>query len=148
MGPSPADPAPAYLGGKLGPNFGPSWSISTVLWPILVRKRPKSGQCLGNPNHYNLCKKYGSTPPICTAVRPPFVSPYFPGIKLRRKGNPAVRPPFVLQYFWKNTGGWGHRNVSEKSARSRLLHKGLLSAPGRRGGGGLRLAVNQGHAFE
>ena len=35
---------------------------------------------------------YCSTPPICT----------------------AVRPPFVRQYFWKNTGGWGHRNVSEK----------------------------------
>ena len=35
--------------------------------------------------------KYGSTPPICT----------------------AVRPPFVRQYFWKNTGGWDHRNVSE-----------------------------------
>ena len=34
---------------------------------------------------------YGSTPPICT----------------------AVRPPFVRQYFWQNTGGWGHRNVSE-----------------------------------
>ena len=58
----------------------------------------QSGQRFGNPNPYNLSKKYGSTPPICTAVRPPFVSPYFPGIKLRRKGNPAVRLPFVLQY--------------------------------------------------
>ena len=38
-----------------------------------------SGQCFGNPNPYNLPKKYGSTPPICTAVRPSFVSPYFPG---------------------------------------------------------------------
>ena len=35
---------------------------------------------------------YCSTPPICT----------------------AVRPPFVRQYFWKNTGGWGHQNVSEQ----------------------------------
>ena len=34
---------------------------------------------------------YCSTPPICT----------------------AVRPPFVRQYFWKNTGGWVHRNVSD-----------------------------------
>ena len=34
---------------------------------------------------------YCGTPPICT----------------------AGRPPFVRQYFWKNTGGWGHRNVSE-----------------------------------
>ena len=24
-------------------------------------------------------RKYGSTPPICTAVRPPFVRQYFPG---------------------------------------------------------------------
>ena len=40
---------------------------------------------------------YCSTPPICT----------------------AVRPPFVRQYFWRNTGGWGHRNVSER----RRAHK-------------------------
>ena len=39
---------------------------------------------------------YGSTPPICT----------------------AVRPPFVRQYFWRNTGGWGHRNVSEKGQKT------------------------------
>ena len=25
------------------------------------------GQCFGNPNPYNLSRKYGSTPPICTA---------------------------------------------------------------------------------
>ena len=37
-----------------------------------------------------------STPPICT----------------------AVRLPFVRQYFWKNTGGWGHQNVSEKWPRN------------------------------
>ena len=34
-----------------------------------------SGQCFGTPNPYNLSKKYGSTPPICTAVPPPVVSP-------------------------------------------------------------------------
>ena len=27
----------------------------------------------------------------------------------------AVRPPFVRQHFWKNTGGWGHWNVSDFS---------------------------------
>ena len=42
-------------------------------------KQINLGQCFGNPNPYNLSKKYGSTPPICTAVRPSFVSPYFPG---------------------------------------------------------------------
>ena len=31
----------------------------------------KLGGCFGNPNPYNLSKQYGSTPPICTAVRPP-----------------------------------------------------------------------------
>ena len=59
---------------------------------------------------------------------PPFVSPCFPGFQASKKGKPcnmspictAVRlpfvrqydPPFVRQYFWKNTWGWGHRNVS------------------------------------
>ena len=42
---------------------------------------------------------YGSTPPICT----------------------AVRPPFVRQYFWKNTGGWGHRNISDQSMAADLM---------------------------
>ena len=74
-----------------------------------------------------------------TAVHLQFVRQYAPHLyrhtfltsKLRRKGNPAirlpfvlgstppictaVRPPFVRQYFWKNTGGWGHRNVSDSS---------------------------------
>ena len=79
------------------------------------------------------------TPTTClksTAVHLQFVRQYAPHLyrrtflasKLRRKGNPAVRLPFVLQYashlcgstppictavLWKNTGGWGHRNVSD-----------------------------------
>ena len=57
-------------------------------------------------------KKYGSTPPICTAVRPPFVSPYFHLYCSTPPVCTAVRPPFVRQCFWKNTGGWGHWNVS------------------------------------
>ena len=78
-----------------------------------------------------VCKKvlqytsnfYGSTPPICIAVLSWLLS-----FKERETlqyashlycSTPpictAVRPPFVRQYFWKNTGGWGHRNVSEKS---------------------------------
>ena len=65
-----------------------------------------NGQCFGNPNPYNLSKKYGSTPPICTAVRPPFVSPCFPGFQASKKGKPcntppictAVRLPFVRQH--------------------------------------------------
>ena len=85
----------------------------------MTRNRNLFGQCFGNPNPYNLSKKYGSTPPICTAVRllsfeeretlqyashlycstPPICT--------------AVCPPFVRQYFRKNTGGWGHRNVSD-----------------------------------
>ena len=47
-------------------------------------------QCFGNPNPYNLSKKYGSTPPICTAVRPPFVLPYFPGFYASKKGKPST----------------------------------------------------------
>ena len=90
-----------------------------------------NGQCFGNPNPYNLSKKHGSTHPICTAVRPPHLyRRTFLASKLRRKGNPAIRLPFALQYashlyrqyppictavLLENTGGWGHRNVSEPS---------------------------------
>ena len=73
---------------------------------IQRREITPNGQYFGNPNPYNLSKKYGSTSPICTAVRPPFVSPYFPGFQALKKGKPgntppvctAVRPPFVRQY--------------------------------------------------
>ena len=79
------------------------------------------------------------TPTTClksTAVHLQFVRQYAPHLyrrtflasKLRRKGSPVVRLPFVLQYashlycstppictavLLENTGGWGHRNVSE-----------------------------------
>ena len=60
----------------------------------------------GNPNPYSSRRKYSSTPPICTAVRPPFVSLDLPGFEALKKGKPnstppictAVRLPFVLQY--------------------------------------------------
>ena len=64
---------------------------------------------------------YGSTPPICIAVLCWLLSfeeretPQYAS-HLYRNTPPictAVRPPFVRQYFWKNTGGWGHRNVSD-----------------------------------
>ena len=51
----------------------------------------------GTPNPYNLSKKYCSTPPICTAVRPPFVTPCLAGSKLW-KGNAAIHLRFALQY--------------------------------------------------
>ena len=55
-------------------------TLDDFMWVgSLSRCRAILGNVLGNPNPYNLSKKYGSTPPICTAVRPPFVSPYFPG---------------------------------------------------------------------
>ena len=70
-----------------------------------------------NLNPYSSRRKYCSTPPICTAVRSPFVSPYFPGFYAsKKKGEPcntppstppictAVRSPFVRQYFGENTG--------------------------------------------
>ena len=60
------------------PSRGPTGSGGckfVQVWSLL-----KVGQCFGNPNPYNWSKTYGSTPPICTAVRhTPFVSPCFPG---------------------------------------------------------------------
>ena len=87
------------------------------------------GQCFGNPNPYNLSQKvrqytsnlYGSTPPICIAVLSWLLS-FEERETLQYASHlygstppicTAVRPPFVRQYFLKNTGGWGHRNVSE-----------------------------------
>ena len=88
------------------------------------------GNVSETPNPYSLSKKYGSTPPICTAVRPPIgiaVLSWLLSFEERETlqyashlycSTPpictAVRPPFVRQYFWKTTGGGGHRNVSDK----------------------------------
>ena len=66
-------------GQKWGEAGGGVYDFSLEKSPKRSRKRAPTGQCFGNPNPYNLSKKYGSTPPIRTAVRPPFVSPYFPG---------------------------------------------------------------------
>ena len=64
---------------------------------------------------------YGSTPPICTALLSWLLS-FEERETLQYTSHlycstppicTAVRPPFVRQYFWKNTGGWGHRNFSE-----------------------------------
>ena len=72
----------------------------------------KGGRILGNVSET-------PTPTTChlqfvRQYAPHFYRRTFLASKLRRKGNPAaVRLPFVRQYFWKNTGGWGHRNVSE-----------------------------------
>ena len=72
------------------------------------RGRLNCQKSFGNPNPYWSRRKYGSTPPICTAVRPPFVLLDLPGgggLSLK-KGKPnstppictAVRLPFVRQY--------------------------------------------------
>ena len=64
---------------------------------------------------------YGSTPPICIAALSRLLS-FEERETLQYASHSycitppictAVRPPFARQYFWKNTGGWGHRNVSE-----------------------------------
>ena len=63
----------------------------------------------------------GSTPPICIAVLSWLLS-FEERETLQYTSHlycsmppicTAVRPPFVRQYFWKNAGGWGHRNVSD-----------------------------------
>ena len=81
------------------------------------------------PQHLQLVEKvrqytsnlYGSTPPICIAVLSWLLS-FEERETLQYASHlycsmppicTAVRPPFVRQYFWKNTGGWGHRNVSD-----------------------------------
>ena len=101
---------------------------------------PQSGDCMfeplwkyqknvRNPNHHYFSKKYRNTPPICIAVRLPFVPQYFWCPYALRKGNYcqysshlyrstppiciAIRLPFVSQYFWENLGGCGHRNVPQ-----------------------------------
>ena len=61
---------------------GPFFSICKLATPNL--STPINIQkSFRNPNPYWSRRKYGSTPPMCTAVR--------------RKGNPTVQLPFVLQ---------------------------------------------------
>ena len=136
---------------KEGPNPPTPRRTLQVRWGVKALHHRSSDRAivLGNVSET-------PTPSTClksTAVHLQFVRQYAPHLyrrtflasKLRRKGNPAVRlpfvlqyashlyavrPPFVRQYFWKNTGGWGHRNVSEilrdpRSAKSASL-KGLL----------------------
>ena len=88
-----------------------SWAMFRKSQPLLVSKKVR--QYISN--------LYGSTPPICIAVLSWLLS-----FQERETCNTlpvctAVRLPFVRQYaphlygstFWKNAGGWGHRNVSD-----------------------------------
>ena len=106
-----------------------------------------NGQCFGNPNPYNLSKKYGSTPPICTAVRPPIcIAVHSWLLSFKKKENlqyashlycstppicRAVRPPFVRQHFWKNTGGWvtgTFHNLTKKTATPKHCRCQMMEA--------------------
>ena len=101
-------------------------NIGGFILPIVMALFTTLGNVLETPTPTTRLKS--------TAVRLQFVRQYathlyrrtFLASKLQRKGSPAIRLPFVLQYashlygsafvrqhFWKNTGGWGHRNVSE-----------------------------------
>ena len=124
------------------PQCLPTFELISQEWPdLIIQKRgpihisPVSrfvnGQCFRNPKPYNLSKQkvrqYTSN--FVRQYAPHLYRRTFLSSKLRRKGNPAirlpfvpairlpfctaVRPPLVRQYFWKNTGGWGHRKVSE-----------------------------------
>ena len=73
-------------------------------------RKPQPLQLVQKVRQYTL-SLYGSTPPTCIAVLSWLLS-----FEERETPPPtctAVRPPFVRQYFWKSTGGWGHRNVSD-----------------------------------
>ena len=64
---------------------------------LLSSQLPRTCQkSFRNPNHHWSQRKYCSTPPICKAVRPPFVSLYLPGFYGLKKGIP--NGTFVLQY--------------------------------------------------
>ena len=85
-----------------------------------LSETPTPTTCLKKVRQYT-SNLYGSTPPICIAILSWLLS--FEGRETLQYAShlycstppicTAVRPPFVRQYFWKNTGGWGHRNVSE-----------------------------------
>ena len=84
----------------------------------------QNGQRFGNPNPTTCLKStavhlqfYGSTAPICIAVLSWLLS--FEERETLQYASHLYcsTPPFVRQYFWKNTGGWGHQNVSDRISR-------------------------------
>ena len=78
---------------------------------------------MGPLSPYNLSKKYGSTPPMCTAVeRPPdLYRRAFLASKLRRKGNPASLP-----FRARKKGSLRKGSFQEKSLESlKSLENGL-----------------------
>ena len=99
--------------------FKSGWSKSCRKLAMFWKPQPL--QLLKKVRQYT-SNLYGSTPPICIAVLSWLVSfeeretpQYAPHLYCNTPPIcTAVHPPFVRQYFWKNTGGWGHRNVSEK----------------------------------
>ena len=98
-------------------HFG--WAMFRKPQPLLVSEKVR--QYTSN--------LYGSTPPICIAVLSWLLS-FEERETLQYASHlycstppicTAVRPPFVRQYFWKNTGGWGHRNAHRNPNFARTL---------------------------
>ena len=76
------------------------------------------GHCLGNPNPYNLSKKYCSTPPICTAVPPPRCTT--PPICT------AIRIPFVRQHCCKSTRGRVFWKIPDRGGGGYMRETGTI----------------------
>ena len=99
-----------------------------AVWRVDFHNRNQKN--VRNPNHHYFSKKYRNTPPICIAIRLPFVSQYFRCPYALRKGKCrqysshlyrntppiciAIRLPLVSQYFWENLGGCGHWDAPQE----------------------------------
>ena len=82
-----------YFAPKNAPNLPVFLSLrrfgGTIRALFAGKHKPLNSEECQTPQPPLLLKKYRNTPPICIAIRLPFVS----------------------QYFWENLGGCGHRDV-------------------------------------
>ena len=99
-----------------------------ICWAMF--RKPQPLQLVQKVRQYT-SNLYGSTPPICIAVLSWLLS-FEERETLQYASHlycstppicTAVRAPFVRQYFWKNTGGWGHRNVSDSALSQKFWPK-------------------------
>ena len=127
------------------------WVLGGWVQPVFARFCMKVADFVGFDGSRQIWAMFRKPQPLqlvlqSRAVHLQFVRQYAPHLyrrtflasKLRRKGNPAIRLPFVLQYashlygstppictaiLWRNTGGWGHRNVSEDLGHCRIQNR-------------------------
>ena len=114
------------LGGGLGTKHSVEHCLGHPAPPLSRIPPPVHQKNVGNPNHHYFAKKYRNTPPICIAIRLPFVSQYFRCPYSLRKGEYRQ----YASHLYRNNASHLYCNTPPICIAILLGKSGWLRSPG------------------